>query len=106
MCLACFTRDTRTLLIILISQGNYCLCCKCYLTNHSAKDDVQMATSIGMMVQRFILYTLASLVVITLPQLQSMHMCELQTKHSSTYAGGANTTNLGLWHLSKIIYTW
>ena len=22
-------------------------------------------------------------------------MCELQTKHSSTYVGGANTTNLG-----------
>jgi hypothetical protein len=28
-------------------------------------------------------------------------MCELQTKHSSTYVGGANTTNSGLWYLSK-----
>ena len=27
------------------------------------------------------------MVVITLPQFQSMHMCELQTKHSSTYVG-------------------
>ena len=38
--------------------------------------------------QRLILYTLASLVVITLPQFQSIHMCEFQTKHSSTYVGG------------------
>jgi hypothetical protein len=51
--------------------------------------------------QRLILYTLASLVVITHPQLQSMHMCELQTKHSSTYVGEANTTNSGLWYLAK-----
>ena len=37
---------------------------------------------------------------------KSMHMCKLRTKHSSTYVGGANTTNSGLWYLSKIIYTW
>jgi hypothetical protein len=30
-------------------------------------------------------------------------MCKLRTKHYSTYVGGANTTNLGLWYLSKII---
>jgi hypothetical protein len=40
------------------------------------------------MLQRFILYTLASLVVITLPQFQFMHMCKPRTKHYSTYIGG------------------
>jgi hypothetical protein len=34
--------------------------CKCYLTNHGAKDGVQMATPIGIMLQRSILYILAS----------------------------------------------
>ena len=34
--------------------------CKCYLTNHGANDGVQMATLIGIMLQRSILYTLAS----------------------------------------------
>jgi hypothetical protein len=34
--------------------------CKSYLTNHGAKDGVQMATSIGITLQRSILYTLAS----------------------------------------------
>jgi hypothetical protein len=34
--------------------------CKCYLTNHGAKDGVQMVTLIGITLQRFILYTLAS----------------------------------------------
>ena len=63
-----------------------------------------MCTPIGITHQRLILYTIASLVVITLPQFQSMHMCELQTKHSSTYVGGANTTNLDSWYLSKIIH--
>jgi hypothetical protein len=33
--------------------------CKCNLTNHGAKDGVQMATPIGITLQRFILYTLA-----------------------------------------------
>jgi hypothetical protein len=48
--------------------------CKSYLTNHGAKDGVQMATSIGITLQRSILYTLASF---------------------GSYIGGANTTNLG-----------
>jgi hypothetical protein len=34
--------------------------CKSYLTNHGAKDGVQMATPIGITLQRSILYTLAS----------------------------------------------
>jgi hypothetical protein len=34
--------------------------CKCYLTNHGAKDGVQMATLIGIPLQWSILYTLAS----------------------------------------------
>jgi hypothetical protein len=33
---------------------------KCYLANHGAKDGVQMATPIGITLQRSILYTLAS----------------------------------------------
>jgi hypothetical protein len=77
-----------------------------YLANHGAKDGLKGATPIGITLQRFILYTLASLVVITLPHFIFMHMWKLQTKHSSTYVGGANTTNLGLWYLSRFIYTW
>jgi hypothetical protein len=34
--------------------------CKSYLTNHDAKDGVQMAIMIGIMLQRSILYTLPS----------------------------------------------
>jgi hypothetical protein len=34
--------------------------CKSYLTNHGAKDGVQMAISIDITLQRSILYTLAS----------------------------------------------
>jgi hypothetical protein len=34
--------------------------CKCYLTNHGAKDGVQMATPIDITLQKSILYTLAS----------------------------------------------
>jgi hypothetical protein len=34
--------------------------CKSYLTNHRAKDSVQMATSIGITLQKSILYILAS----------------------------------------------
>jgi hypothetical protein len=33
---------------------------KCYLTNHGANDGVQIATPIGITLQRSILYTLAS----------------------------------------------
>ena len=76
------------------------------LATHGAKDELKSATPIGITLHMLILYTLASLVGITLPQFQSIYMCELQTKHSSTYVGGANATNLGLWYLSKIIYTW
>jgi hypothetical protein len=34
--------------------------CKCYITNHGTKDGVQMETLIGIMLQRSILYTVAS----------------------------------------------
>ena len=33
---------------------------KCYLANHGAKDELKGTTSIGITLQRFILYTLAS----------------------------------------------
>jgi hypothetical protein len=59
-------------------------------------DELKGATPIGITLQRFILYTLASLVVITPPQLQSMHMCKLRTKHYGTYVGRANTINSDL----------
>ena len=44
--------------------------CKCYLTNHGAKDGVQMATPIGIVLQRSILYTLASFGSYQSPKLQ------------------------------------
>jgi hypothetical protein len=34
--------------------------CMCYLSNHDAKDGIQMATLIDITLQRSILYTLAS----------------------------------------------
>jgi hypothetical protein len=53
-------------------------CGSCIDTKHGAKDELKGATPIGITLQRFILYILASLVVITLPQFQSMHMSKLQ----------------------------
>ena len=44
--------------------------CKCYLTNHGAKDGFQMATPIGIMLQQSILYTLASFGSYYSPKLQ------------------------------------
>ena len=43
---------------MLISQGFFSFCE--YLVTNGAKDGVQMATPIGIMLQRSILYTLAS----------------------------------------------
>jgi hypothetical protein len=45
----------------------YLVCFLWYLANHDAKDGLPCATSIGITLQRFILYTLASLLVLTLP---------------------------------------
>jgi hypothetical protein len=51
---------------------------KWYLANHDTKDGVQMATPIGIMLQRSILYTLASFGRHYSPKLPiSMHMCKL-----------------------------
>ena len=57
--------------------------CKCYLTNHGVKDGVQMATPIGITLQRSILYTLASFGRHYFPTLfLSMHMCKLSNPNS------------------------
>jgi hypothetical protein len=71
--------------------------CKSNLTNHGAKDDVQMATLIGIMLQRSILYTLASFGSYYSPKLSNPCICaSFQIQTLSTYVGGANTANLGL----------
>jgi predicted solute-binding protein len=70
--------------------------CKCYLTNHGAKDGVQMATPIGITRQRSILYTLASFGSYYSPKLLiHTYVQTFKSKTLSIYVGGANTTNLG-----------
>ena len=78
----------------------------CYLANHGAKDELKGATSIGITLQRFTLYTLASFSSNYSPTILIYAYVRASIKHSSTYVGGANTTILGLWYLSKIIFTW
>ena len=74
---------------------------KWYLENHGAKDGVQMATPIGIMLQGSILYTLASFGRYYSPTLSYPCICaSFQIQTLSTYVGGANTTNLGWWNLS------
>ena len=71
--------------------------CKCYLTTHGAKDGVQMATPIGITLQRSILYTLASFGRYYSPTLPNPCICASFQIHTlSTYVGGANVTNSGL----------
>jgi hypothetical protein len=72
--------------------------CKCYLTNHGAKDGVQMATPIGITLQRSILlYTLASFGGLYSPTLYNPCICaSFQIQTLSTYVGGANATNSDL----------
>jgi hypothetical protein len=78
-----------------------CLCVfKWYLARYDAKDGVQMAIPISITLQRSILYTLASFGGHYFPHFLSMHMCKLSNPNSSTYVGGSNATNLGLWNLS------
>jgi hypothetical protein len=45
---------------MLISQVSSVSISKWYLANHGAKDELKGATLIGIMLQRFILYTLTS----------------------------------------------
>ena len=52
-----------------------------YLVNHDAKDELKGATPIGITLQRFILYTLASLSSANTPtNFIFMHVCKLETK--------------------------
>jgi len=59
-----------------------------------------MATPIGITLQRSIYYTFSSSVDITSPQFQIYAYVQFQIQTLSTYVGGANATNLGLWNLS------
>ena len=70
---------------------------KWYLANHGAKDGVQMATPIGITLQRSILYTLASFGRHYFPTLPNLCICAtIQVQTLSTYVEGANATKLGL----------
>ena len=70
---------------------------KWYLANHGDKDGVQMATLIGITLQRSILYTLASFGSHYSPTLSYPCICaSFQIQTLSTYVGGANSTNSGL----------
>ena len=69
--------------------------CKCYLTNHGAKDGVQMATPIGIMVQRSISYTLASFGRHYSPTFPIYAYAQASIQTLSTYVGEANATNSG-----------
>jgi hypothetical protein len=64
--------------------------CKCYLTNHGAKDGAQMAIPIGVTLQRSILYTLTSFCSYYSPCI----CASFQIQTLSTYVREANTTNL------------
>ena len=60
---------------------------KWYLANHGAKDGVQMATLIGIMLQRSILYT-ASFGSHYSPNLSNPYICaSFQIQTLSTYVG-------------------
>jgi hypothetical protein len=69
--------------------------CKCYLTNHGAKDGVQMATLIGITLQRFILYTLASFGSYYSPKLPIHAYVQTFKSKLLAHVGEANTNNLG-----------
>ena len=58
--LVCFSSNASTLILMLISRGIQCFVSKWYLANHGAKDELKGATPIGITLQKFILYTLAS----------------------------------------------
>ena len=77
-----FTSNTRTLLIMLISRGIQCFCVisKWYLANHGAKDGTIGALRLVSCFKGPSLIPYHHLVDITLPQLQLMHMCKLQSK--------------------------
>ena len=79
--------------------------CECLVTS-GAKDGVQMATPIGIMLQRSILYTL-SLFGSYYSQTSNPCICaSFQIQTLSTYVGGANTTNFGFMKLVHNLYTW
>ena len=71
--------------------------CKCYLTNHGAKDGVKLASPIGIALQRSIVYTLASFCSHYSLILPNPCICaSFQIQTLRTYVGGANATNSGL----------
>ena len=64
-----------------------------YLANHDAKGELQGELQIGIMLQRFILCTLASLSSVNTPtNFISMHVCKLETKPFEHTCRGVITT--------------
>ena len=68
---------------------------KWYLTNDGAKDGIIGALRLVSHFKGPSLTPQHHLVDITLPQLQSIHMCKLSIQTLSTYVGEANATNMG-----------
>ena len=63
--------------------------------NHDAKGGLQCATLIGITLQRFTLYTLASPSSVNTPKMSYLCICaSLKPKLLSTYVGGDITTYL------------
>ena len=79
---------------------------KWYLANRGTKDELKGATPIGITLQRFILYTLASFGSNYSPTFLIYAYVQATIQTLGTYVGGAIATISGLWYLSKIIFTW
>jgi len=64
-----------------------------YLDNHDAKGELQGELQIGITLQRFIIYILASLSSVNTPKtFISMHVCKLETKLFEHTCRGVITT--------------
>ena len=69
-----------------------------YLANHGAKDGLKCATPIGITLQRLILYTLAYLIVLTLPQISYLCMCaSLKPNHFEHTCRGSYHYQVGFY---------
>jgi hypothetical protein len=84
------------------------VCFLWYLANQGAKDGLQCATSIGITLQRFILYTLASLVVLTLPKFHiyayvQEHICRGSYHYLVGFYGAYPNSNIELKYWIRII---
>ena len=72
-----------------------------YLANHDAKGELQGELQIGITLQRFIIYTLASLSSVNTPtNFIFMHVCKLETKPFEHTC--RNTTKSGFMELIQV----